>query len=225
MTLLLKDPSYSIVGFVLSFEGHGPSHRPAFISVYGRRYNCIHDRSISVPLMPNEVNPGKPLEIEFANTPVSEIAMQGIKIFIIKSDKILPFLKTIKRTSNENKQLKKNLLDFQDDFHESKTSIVENLMYKIATAINFENDDNDKSSFVDSNSFASLIRMMYTNEKVERFARSAVVRIIKSNKNMESDLLKIWAEEIVSLLNEKLINDQLWEFVWRDYMLLPDQAK
>ena len=42
---------------------------------------------------------------------------------------------------------------------------------------------------------------------------------------MESDLLKIWAEEIVSLLNEKLINDQLWEFVWRDYMLLPDQAK
>ena len=121
--------------------------------------------------------------------------------------------------------MKKNLLDFQDDFHESKTSIVENLMYKIATAINFENDDNDKSSFVDSNSFASLIRMMYTNEKVERFARSAVVRIIKSNKNMESDLLKIWAEEIVSLLNEKLINDQLWEFVWRDYMLLPDQAK
>ncbi|OHT02767.1 hypothetical protein TRFO_30024 [Tritrichomonas foetus] len=211
MTLSLKDQSYSIVGFMLSFGGHGANHRPSYISVYGRQYNCGKEVNYMVPLMPTEVKPGKKLDIEFSNSATAEIAMQGIRIFIIKSEKILPFLQTVLR-SNESC---KSLLDF-DDININPSKKIETICFHLISSIIPREDEE-----INKESFLQVVEMMYTNESFSLYTRSAIVRIVK----IQPSFLNIWVDKLKEMIINRTIDNKLWDDAWRDYYLLPDESK
>lgn len=210
MTLILKDSSYSIVGFMLSFGYHGISHRPSHISVFNRKYSSQGEYNVMVPLKPNEVDPGKPLNIIFANNAPAEIAMQGIRIFIIKTEKILPFL-TQTDYSFSTIGPTYGFLDFVDSDFEPQEG-EDDTLFNLAISIEPIPDE-----VIDEQFFVTVVDVMYQIPKASPFARSAIIRVVQVKKEMT----KLWAQELAKLIQNKNIEDSLWPLAWRDFNTIP----
>ena len=180
-------------------------------------YVRCHGRSIpltqhtSVPLRQNEVKSKVTHKIEFLCS--EELVVDRIDVFVIDST---TFSK-IPSTAHLNFDWKTNgtnLFDFMDDnrrFGNDLHTICSHCVLAIV------GDD----SIITLESIKQLIHLMYSVPELSNALRSAVCRISKDRPRFAS----IWAKELSEMIENGEIHESQWDYVWRDYQLMPKESQ
>jgi hypothetical protein len=206
----LRDPSYAIVGILLGFVRNQSEARPPYVVLKGRRYSTKGDHNHLFPLMPSEVRPGEKVDLLFPAPTTCDIAMQSAVIFIMKVNHIKPFL-------NPDPQIKNwlsdptDLFDFTDVIPKD-APLIQRTAHQLATTI-FVQDGQE----IDQTLVRRLIRCLYSSPQISIAARSALIRIAAIRPGLVQD----WAEGLAEVLRAGEVSPELWDYVWRDFAVLP----
>jgi hypothetical protein len=209
LTFHVSDPSYAIVGLVIAFAHRDPDSRPPYAILHGRRIPTRQDPISMFPLMPHEVRPGEKVDLYFTAPQSPEIAMQSAWIFIVKSDRIRRFIE-VDMSSRDWMTQPSDLLDFIDG------GDAEDVVYPLAMAI-----DPKSTDLFDPEPIKKLAQIIYSRQSWSLPARSAMVRIASAN----GAAIAWWAEGIRAVIESGAVDERLWEALWRDFALLPQDIQ
>lgn len=70
----------------------------------------------------------------------------------------------------------------------------------------------------------SLVRFIHYLYSKPEISFSARRLIMKGSKDKDRDVI-IWAKEMKKMIENKEIDEKLWNLVWRDFTLLPRELK
>jgi hypothetical protein len=214
LTFHVLDPSNAIVGVMLGFARIPSEHRPPYVVIKGRRINTKADFNHLIPLMPCEVRPGEKVDLLFPAPATADIAIQSAVIFIMKSEQIRPFLCPAPQATSWLTD-PYDLFDFADVIPKDAPNI-QKLAHLIATMI-FPR----KGQEFDPELLRRIVRCLYSSSSVSLAARSALVRIAA----VKPDLAEDWAGGLRDALRAGEVGHEMWDFVWRDFSLLPQECQ
>lgn len=206
LRLKSTDPKQCIVGLKVTVGAGGPTHRPPWLKINGRKAVVSESRSYMLPLFLEEVCSGDDVRLEFGSNGGLDINCDDILVFVLDKDK-LP-------TKCGNSQPYDWLTDANNVFEwtidEDRDELCD-VRKCIPWLIS------DTSADVDENTLERLIRVIYTHPSGSQNARSMVCALVHDR----DAAILVWSRVLKSVIVERKIHRDLWTLVWRDIALLP----
>jgi hypothetical protein len=160
--------------------------------------------------MPDEVRAGEKVDLLFPGPTMSDIILQSAAIFIMKIDQIKPYL------YHENSLASwtatpQSLMDFADCIRQDR-SRVEVVAQQLATTVLLQ-----EGQEIDPALIHQIVRAMYARPPFSLAFRSALVHIGEARP-----LVREWADGLREAVRAREIHTELWNYAWRDFVMLPD---
>lgn len=213
ITIKSDSDEFVIVGFRIYLGHHREETRPTYLKLFDRKIDVPSMRPYSVPLKPNEVGVDEEINIEFGGVEGHDLVIDAIDVFVIETSKLNIEEIKLDEAAQEDADWFRDgdsLLAFSPK--KPKTEL-ECISHQISKCI--------QSVKVEENQILQLLETIYTNTFLSEACRLAALKIDVD----EEKLLLLWSQAMISASESNLVDDSMWEILWRDVNLLPDKLK
>lgn len=209
-----NDPNQLIVGFRVYTCNYSYNHRPPYIKLLGRKYVVTSQRSFCIPLRPSEIRPKRKYRIEFGSLEGNDITCDALDVFVINREDLPEKYKIVDDSSYNWFKDGTSIFDFVDSKNEKTIDTIVELTSMISSAVTLSYKATEES-------LVRFIHYLYSKPEISFSARRL---IMKGSKDKDRDVI-IWAKEMKKMIENKEIDEKLWNLVWRDFTLLPRELK
>jgi hypothetical protein len=208
-------PSDVIVGVRVCLGLGPPSYVPTWIKVNGRKVDVKGPRCFCFALSPAEVREASVVRLELGAQSTADVKLEGLDVFIVNRTDFPPSFFGADQGRDDWFFNASSAFDFEDAttrrISEPRRQLQDLCTQVIAAG----------GGRLDSESMASILRLMYRDPLLAVQCRRIVVKCAEPSQQ----LFEVWGAVIARAVAEKEVHSDMWATLWRDLALLPGDLR